>query len=117
MLAIAGAVTWFGYLVMTYGISQLNGQNYSFKQLAVPGLFTLGNPAPDPPRSDPCAGKTNPVDGSYAWEVVSGKCVKIPKVPGGPSGNCADGSTPNPKTGKCKDGSTSLGWSVARGGR
>ncbi len=56
MLAIAGAVTWFGYLVMVYGISQLNGQNYSFLDLAVPGHFTLGNPAPDPPAPDPCAG-------------------------------------------------------------
>jgi len=117
MLAIAGITAWLGYLVMTYGLSQVGGQNYSIGQLAIPGRFTLGNPAPDPPVVDPCAGKENPTDGSYAWVVQGGKCVKQPRVPGGPSGNCADGSTPNAKTGKCKDGSTPLGWSVSRGGR
>jgi hypothetical protein len=57
MLAIAGVVTWFGYLVMTYGLSQLTGQNYSFLDLAIPGKFTLGSPAPDPPGT-----KTNSQD-------------------------------------------------------
>jgi hypothetical protein len=60
MLAIAGAVTWVGYLVMTYGLSQLTGQNYSFLDLAIPGKFTLGSPAPDAPK----AGSTTPPPGS-----------------------------------------------------
>ena len=47
MLAIAGAVTWMGYLAFVYGLSQLAGQNYSIGDLAIPGKFTLGNPAPD----------------------------------------------------------------------
>ena len=51
MLAIAGAVTWVGYLVMTYGLSQLAHQNYSFLALAIPGHFTLGSPAPDGPAT------------------------------------------------------------------
>ena len=47
MLAIAGAVSWIGYLLGVYGLSQLAGQNYSIGQLAIPGRFTLGTPAPD----------------------------------------------------------------------
>jgi hypothetical protein len=127
MLAIAGITAWLGYLVMTYGLSQVGGQNYSIGQLAIPGRFTLGNPAPDPPVVDPCAGKKNPTDGSYAWVVQGGKCVKQPRVPGGTTtmykgqkiniGQCGDGSTPNAKTGKCKDGTLPYGISVGRGGR
>jgi len=49
MLAIAGAVTWFGYALFVYGLSQVAGQNYGFKDITWPGRFTLGNPAPDPP--------------------------------------------------------------------
>jgi hypothetical protein len=60
MLAIAGVVTWFGYLVMTYGLSQLTGQNYSFLDLAIPGKFTLGSPAPDPKGT---GSTTTPVTG------------------------------------------------------
>ena len=48
MLAIAGAVTWVGYLVMVYGLSTVTGGNYTFGDLAIPGRFTLGSPAPDP---------------------------------------------------------------------
>ena len=47
MLAIAGAVTWVGYLVMVYGLSTVTGGNYTFGDLAIPGRFTLGSPAPD----------------------------------------------------------------------
>jgi hypothetical protein len=47
VLAIAGVTTWFGYLVFVYGLSQLDHQNYSFSDLAIPGRFTLGTPAAD----------------------------------------------------------------------
>ena len=51
MLAIAGAVTWFGYALFVYGLSQVAGQNYGFKDITWPGRFTLGNPAPDSSRA------------------------------------------------------------------
>ena len=47
MLAIAAGTVWLGYLLFTYGLSQVGSQNYSFLDLAIPGRFTLGNPAPD----------------------------------------------------------------------
>ena len=84
MLAIAGAVTWVGYLVMTYGLSTVTGGNYTFGDLAIPGHFTLGSPAPDPPST------TSTVPGSV--------------------GNAAPGPAkggyvkPDPKTGKCPKG-------------
>ena len=51
MLAVAGVTSWLGYLLFVYGLSQVKGQNYSFLDLAVPGRFTLGNPAPDSSRA------------------------------------------------------------------
>jgi hypothetical protein len=51
MLAVAGVVTWLGYAAFTYGLSQTDGQNYGLLDLIVPGKFTLGNPAPDPPAT------------------------------------------------------------------
>ena len=52
MLAIAGVITWLGYTVLTYGLSQLAGGNYTIGDLAIPGRFKLGNPAPDPPSEN-----------------------------------------------------------------
>lgn len=69
MLAIAGVITWLGYTVLTYGLSQLAGGNYTIGDLAIPGRFTLGNPAPDPK-----AGTTSPCQPGYS--VVAGKCVQ-----------------------------------------
>lgn len=48
MLAIAGGVTWLGYLLFVYGFSQVRSQNYSILDLAVPGKFVPGVP-PDSP--------------------------------------------------------------------
>jgi hypothetical protein len=92
MLAIAGIVTWCGYAVFVYGISQLNGQNYSFKDLTWPGAFTLGNPAPDPPGSG----------GAEGLGGISGNptpCTKAQKRAGyttGIDGNCNPPANPTP---------------------
>jgi hypothetical protein len=93
MLAIAGVVTWFGYLVMTYGLSQLTGQNYSFLDLAIPGKFTLGSPAPDTGSSG---------SGSEGIGGISGNptpCTKAQKAAGyttGIDGNCNPPANPPP---------------------
>jgi len=88
MLAIAGITAWLGYLVMTYGLSQVGGQNYSIGQLAIPGRFTLGNPAPDPP------GTTSTVPGSGISNIGNA-------APGPAKGGYVK---PDPKTGKCPKG-------------
>jgi len=106
MLAIAGAVTWFGYLVMTYGLSQLTGQNYSFLDLAIPGKFTLGSPAPD-------AGST--ITGSTPGGTGTGKGTTPLNPKTGSGGNpttatcCRDPKTgknmgPVPASGICPNG-------------
>jgi hypothetical protein len=108
MLAIAGITAWLGYLVMTYGLSQVGGQNYSIGQLAIPGRFTLGNPAPDPPSGGGGGGAKSLIPGGTTT-MYKGQKINI--------GQCGDGSTPNAKTGKCKDGTLPYGISVGRGGR
>jgi hypothetical protein len=87
MLAIAGGVSWLGYLVMVYGLSQLAGQNYSFLDLAIPGKFTLGTPAPDAPSTG--GGSTTPCS---AAQLAAGYTNDS-------SGNCQQGVKKNPKTG------------------
>ena len=64
MLAIAGGVVWGGYLLLVYGLSQLAGQNYSIGDLAIPGKFTLGTPAPDSPGTGGGGG-----GGPPAWPI------------------------------------------------
>jgi len=56
MLAIAGGVALAGYLLLTFGLSQFAGQNYCIADLAIPGKFTLGNPAPDGPANTQTGG-------------------------------------------------------------
>jgi hypothetical protein len=129
MLAIAGAITWVGYLVMTYGLSQLDHQNYSFLDLAIPGRFTLGSPAPDSGSSG---------SGSEGIGGISGNptpCTKAQKAAGyttGIDGNCNPPANPAPggsggsaagnnvcfnnKTGKSKlfKGKCPAGWSASQ---
>jgi len=103
MLAIAGAVAWGGYLLFVYGLSQLAGQNYSIGDLAIPGKFTLGNPAPDGPSTPapgthtntPCtaaqlaAGWVNAQGGCTAGSATTG----TPGKPGSGRYACFDNST------------------------
>ncbi len=129
MLAIAGAVTWVGYLVMVYGISTVTGGNYTFLDLAIPGHFTLGSPAPDSPSSR---------SGSEGIGGISGNptpCTKAQKAAGyttGIDGNCNPPANPAPggsggsaagnnvcfnnKTGKSKlfKGKCPAGWSASQ---
>lgn len=116
MLAIAGGVAWGGYLLFVYGLSQLAGQNYSIGDLAIPGRFTLGNPAPDNPTQAPTqqqAGVNAPVGSSG-----TNKPGTVPKGgtnSSGPTGQyarvCKDTKTGKIFTGangKCPPGSTSV---------
>jgi hypothetical protein len=97
VLAIAGITTWFGYLVMVYGLSQLDHQNYSFLDLAVPGKFTLGTPAPDGPSTG---------GGGEGIGGVSGNptpCTKAQIAAGyttGIDGNCNGPANPAPSGSK-----------------
>jgi hypothetical protein len=110
MLAIAGGVSWLGYLVMVYGLSQLAGQNYSFLDLAIPGKFTLGTPAPDAPSAG--GGGTDPNGGTTPCTAaqkaagyttdINGNCVPPANpAPGGAKGSAAGTNACfNNKTGK-----------------
>ena len=116
MLAIAGITAWLGYLVMTYGLSQVGGQNYSIGQLAIPGRFTLGNPAPDPPgvtapgthTGTPCT----QAQLNAGWVNAQGGCTKgSSTTPGSPNKyyycrNNKTGENMGPYTGSCPKGST-----------
>jgi len=119
VLAIAGAVAWGGYLLFVYGLSQLAGQNYSIGDLAIPGKFTLGNPAPDGPASGASgvgtstSGPCTAAQIAAGWVMASnGKCTKgSSTVPGSPNKYyyCRDnttGANVGAFTGKCPKGST-----------
>jgi hypothetical protein len=107
MLAVAGVVTWLGYLVLTYGVSQVAGQNYGFKDLAIPGRFTLGSPAPDSPGhslTGSTPGGTGTGPGTQPFNPKTG-------AGGNPSLNtcCRDPKTgknmgPVPASGVCPNG-------------
>jgi len=108
MLAIAGAVTWMGYLAFVYGLSQLAGQNYSIGDLAIPGKFTLGNPAPDQGAltgSVPGGTGTGPGTVPFNQQTGTGGNPTTYKV-------CRDNKTGAhngvPANGKCPAGSTLL---------
>jgi hypothetical protein len=111
MLAIAGAVTWFGYALFVYGLSQVADQNYGFKDITWPGRFTLGNPAPDPPGPGtitgggvtlPKASKGSGVHGSTGISASGGVGAKCNK-----GYNLLQVNTM--KNGKCPAGTTDIG--------
>ena len=102
MLAIAGAVSWVGYLFFVFGLSQLAGQNYSIGDLAIPGKFTLGNPAPDPPGTPaPGTHTTTPCTAAQlaaGWVNAQGGCTAgSPTTGNGSTGSgryaCFDNAT------------------------
>ena len=117
MLAIAGGVAWGGYLLFVYGLSQLAGQNYSIADLAIPGKFTLGNPAPDQPTTTPQQqlGTNAPGTSSVGTTKTPGTVPKGGTNSSGPTGQyarvCKDTKTGKLFTGvggKCPPGSTSV---------
>ena len=129
MLAIAGVVTWLGYLVMVYGISTVTGGNYTFSDLAIPGHFTLGSPAPDPPSTggggEGIGGVSgNPTPCTKAQKAagyttgIDGNCNPPANPPPGGSGGSAAGNNTciNNKTGKSKlfKGKCPAGWSASQ---
>jgi len=103
VLAIAGGVIWGGYLLLVYGLSQLAGQNYSIGDLAIPGKFTVGTPAPDvkgyqgaPELGTPPGSKSpNTPAGSQAAICLRNSDGKNMGKPTGTVGNykCPKGST------------------------
>jgi hypothetical protein len=104
MLAIAGGVVWGGYLLLVYGLSQLAGQNYSIGDLAIPGKFTLGNPAPDKSLTGSVPGGTGTGPGTVPFNPKTG-------TGGNPTTYqvCRDKSGANvgkPVNGKCPKGQT-----------
>jgi len=95
MLAIAGITAWLGYLVMTYGLSQVGGQNYSIGQLAIPGRFTLGSPPPNSPGAGGGGGNQSPTPCTKA-QIAAGYTTDI-------TGNCQPPANPTP-------GGGPVGW-------
>jgi hypothetical protein len=109
MLAIAGAVSWIGYLLGVYGLSQLAGQNYSIGQLAIPGRFTLGTPAPDSGSGgsggggsvSPCTKAQ--IAAGYTTDALGNCNPPANPPPGGTKGSSVGWNTCiNSKTGKSK---------------
>lgn len=106
MLAIAGGVAWGGYLLFVYGLSQLAGQNYSIADLAIPGKFTLGNPAPDAKGTGDLA-----QGGNSTGKQQTGAANPVPSNGGtGPSGFSIcygpNGQSKPTLNGKCPQGWT-----------
>jgi hypothetical protein len=106
MLPLAAFGGWFGYLLMVYGLSQVDGQRYTLRALAIPGWYKSGLPGDDGTVPPPATKTLLP----GGWKsTYKGNPIVV--------GVCGDGSTPNLITGKCKDGSAPYNSAVSRGGR
>jgi hypothetical protein len=105
MLPLAAFGGWFGYLLMVYGLSQVDGQRYTLRALAIPGWYQSGLKGDDGTARvgttlpGPCTNK----------QIVAGWITNS-------QGQCVKGRT-NTTSGYCRDNKTQKNMGPAKNGK
>lgn len=82
MLAVGTTAAWFGYSVFYYGLTQVQGGNWGYRDLVWPSLWALNKNVPRDDGTTPQAAQQSALNqlNDYVTEIKDGAITKLTKA-------------------------------------